>query len=404
MSEAFAQNHAPTSHKPPRSNNFLKLHLLANQWPALHGLRVLGIVCVLQWHVTSGMVEEGMMANGMPSRFSTNLFFGMDLFFVLSGFLIGTMILHALDATKRQSLGRFYLRRSFRIFPLYYVVLTYLALYHATPAARSGVIWEYLYLTNYRPLEPRQLVVMNYGWSLCVEEHFYILAPLLVGALNVFRTHRARLLILGLLWLTPLVLRLILIWHREWLDGARYVSIAYVRTHFRFDTLVAGVIAAYVNFHFKDRIKQLMSAKGRVYRAALYLSVGCLLALLATTPLSSGVDLLAAFAIGTVTSLMFLPLLLLLLHADTPFGRFLSRRGFLPIATLGYGIYLVHIPVLDVFLLPACRRAIAVGVPLAVVWVVCLALLVAISAGIAYALHILVEKPALYLRDKVAPA
>ncbi|HEY0709645.1 MAG TPA: acyltransferase, partial [Polyangia bacterium] len=322
----------------------------------------------------------------------------------LSGFLIGTMILHALDAEKRQSLGRFYLRRSFRIFPLYYVVLTYLALFHATPGARAGVLWEYLYLTNYRLLEPRQLVVMNWGWSLCVEEHFYILAPLLVAGLYLFRTHRARLWLLGVLWLMPLVLRLILIWHREWLDGSRYVSIAYVRTHFRFDTLVAGVIAAYLNFHFKDQIKQRLAAKGPAFKVAWFVSAGCLLLLLATMPLTSGSDLQAAFALGTVTSLMYVPLILLLLHADIGFGRFLSARIFLPIATLGYGIYLVHLPVLDEILLPACARALSAGVPLAVVWIVCLALLMLVSAGIAYVLHIAIEKPALYLRDKVSPA
>ena len=121
------------------------------------------------------------MRDEVVGTLSLTLFFGMDLFFVLSGFLIGTILLVSLERHGRQMVGNFYLRRAFRILPLYYVVLTVLALVTPlTALQRHHLPLEYLYLTNFVPDLQRTSVVMIWGWSLALEEQFYLIVPLLL--------------------------------------------------------------------------------------------------------------------------------------------------------------------------------------------------------------------------------
>jgi peptidoglycan/LPS O-acetylase OafA/YrhL len=109
--------------------SFFALDLLDNRHASLHGLRVLAIVSVLQFHVTAIYTQEaGIKVDPRWAESSMTIFFGMDLFFFLSGFLIGAILLRSIELEKKQNVRRFYLRRVFRTFPSYYVVLTFLAL------------------------------------------------------------------------------------------------------------------------------------------------------------------------------------------------------------------------------------------------------------------------------------
>ncbi len=393
-----------------RVARFLSLSLLANHFPPLHGLRVLAVLGVLQFHVTAIFVQAHVPIDAAFATLSATVFFGMDLFFVLSGFLIGTMLMHAIDTEKKQHIWRFYARRSFRIFPLYYVVLTALgvvfpllsAKFALTPPQKINLVYEYVYLTNYRYLL-RETVVMIWGWSLCVEEHFYLTVPLLLGALYVFRSHKVRLAILWSMWLTGLVIRLAIFASRPFWTEASFFQSLYIRTHTRFDTLVAGIIIAYLQFHFRPQLQTLF-----LRRSVRWLFIGvawtCLLLLL--TPRAAGpyFFLHRVFCWGTFTSVMYMAFILLLLNSDGPVKRFLSSRVFLKIATVGYGIYLVHIPICDFIIVPMARVLVGEhGISMAWVWPLSLALLAVMSAALAYVLHILIEKPALKLRDRFAP-
>ncbi len=80
----------------------------------------------MTWILNYG--EQGVHLDGELVEMSQRIFFGMDLFFILSGFLIGSILLRSLQLSGTQNLRRFYLRRIFRTFPSYYVVLTLLAL------------------------------------------------------------------------------------------------------------------------------------------------------------------------------------------------------------------------------------------------------------------------------------
>src|ERR1700722_376913 len=173
---------------------FFELDLLDNRYPALHGLRVLAIISVVQFHVTWVFAgEQGIALDGDFMASSLTIFFGMDLFFMLSGFLIGSILLRSLETEGSQRIKRFYLRRIFRTFPSYYVILTVLVLTAALNATqRHNIRYEYLYLTNFISLR-RADVVMFWGWSLALEEQFYLTVPFLFVLLTRLRSDCARL-------------------------------------------------------------------------------------------------------------------------------------------------------------------------------------------------------------------
>lgn len=148
------------------------------RYPGLDLLRAIAIVWVMFFHswVVGGLGPDWSWL----SRYG---WMGVDLFFVLSGFLIGQQVLLPLSRGERLRFGDFYLRRAFRILPAYWVVL---AAYALVPAWRE--------LPGMEPLWKFVLMVVNLGndyrnpafshaWSLCVEEHFYLVFPLLAWAL-----------------------------------------------------------------------------------------------------------------------------------------------------------------------------------------------------------------------------
>ncbi len=386
----------------------LRPALLANHHPPLHGLRVLAIVAIVQLHVSTGFNRWQLMGTGHPIyRVSMALWFAMDLFFLLSGFLIGSMLLRDDAAVTPSGAARFWGRRAFRIIPAYYVVLTALVLVGPLDAARRAALWhEYAYVTNYFVTEGPPIMI--WAWSLCVEEHFYLAVPLLVGALSWLPTPRSRAAALTALWASGVVLRVatVLVHHRTETFEQLFVDV-YPRTHLRYDILVAGVLLAWVERHHGPRLDELF-ARPAVRRGALALSALALVFLLVHLPLAT--PLRCALEWGGLTAVFYVPLVLWLLHHRGGVARFLGHPAFRYVATFGYGIYLVHLAVIEhllppVLLPPIVEYARTHGGPpaLGVLWLIALATALVLSLLVSAALHLLVEKPALVLRDRLLP-
>jgi peptidoglycan/LPS O-acetylase OafA/YrhL len=388
----------------PRARpGFFGLELLDNRYPVLHGLRVFAILSVVQYHVTWVLAGEQHVELHEGFRdASLSIFFGMDLFFVLSGFLIGSILLRSLEVSGSQDIRRFYIRRIFRTFPSYWLVLTILALaLPLTDAQLRHLPYEYVYLTNFMPLL-RPEIVMFWGWSLALEEQFYLTVPILFFVLWRIRDDRARIALLAALWAVPLALRLYLFYrYAPWNDYRLYDTL-YFRTPTRFDTIVAGILLAYVHQRWGDRIGEWL--RHPFHRALLALPSLALLWVL-LRPNMFGDDWLQTVRVlawGTLTSLMYFPALLLFLHGDGWLHRFFGAPIFRQLATLGYGVYLVHIPMIDHVFVPLSRELEAQGHSLVLVWIAAFALVTASSFAIGYVLHVLVEKPSLRLREKLA--
>jgi peptidoglycan/LPS O-acetylase OafA/YrhL len=385
---------------------FFELDLLDNRYPALHGMRVAGIVSVVQYHVTMLFTfSSGLPVHPQWAAASMTVFFGMDLFFVLSGFLIGSILIRSVESSGSHHVRRFYLRRAFRTFPSYYVVLTFLALVLKLTAAQRRHLWfEYAYLSNYRtPLDPTDLV-MPWGWSLALEEQFYLAVPLLFLLLRNLRSDSVRMTALGIFWGSALVVRLALcLRHPGWNERALY-DFLYYRTHTRFDTLVAGIMLAYVQNRWHAPIARWLESPRA--RAALALpSLACLWLLMHPWMFGErGVRMMHVFSWGTLTSIMYFGWVLLLLNGGGGWiQHLLSAPFFRRVATLGYGVYLTHIPLCMAFIGPIARSLVyRRGWPMLAMWPIGVASLLIASLLASYILHLLVEKPCLKLRDKYA--
>jgi peptidoglycan/LPS O-acetylase OafA/YrhL len=155
--------------------------------PELDGLRGVAIILVLIWHfvVASISFEPGSLLS-YASVFGRLSWSGVDLFFVLSGFLIGSILLEQRDAPRYFT--TFYLRRGLRILPLYAVVLFgFGMLYREYPDsplfANPLPLWSYATFTqNFAVLGREDLGPgwMGATWSLAVEEQFYLTLPIII--------------------------------------------------------------------------------------------------------------------------------------------------------------------------------------------------------------------------------
>src|SRR6185312_1647415 len=116
-----------------------------------------------------------------PARYG---WMGVDLFFVLSGYLIGSQLLRPYSKGAEPSLSQFYMRRAFRILPAFLAVL---GLYLAVPVFREAPglspVWQFLTFTENLRIDYLHDQAFSHVWSLCVEEHFYLVLPLLVLAM-----------------------------------------------------------------------------------------------------------------------------------------------------------------------------------------------------------------------------
>lgn len=389
---------------PPRPGwrSFFALDLLDNRHPALHGLRFLAVITVLQYHITTIFhFESGILLGPAWLSTSMTVFFGMDLFFFLSGFLIGAILLRSIEVAKTQNVGRFYLRRIFRTFPSYYIVLTFLALTTTlTPEQHHNLIYEYLYGTNYTSLRPGS-VLMIWGWSLALEEQFYLTVPLFVFALNRLRSDRNRAILLVAIWASALVVRL---WYHHTHHGISDLDLynkVYFRTKTRFDPLVGGIMLAFIQHRWREPLGRWLSRPRNRALVALP-TLTCFWVLMDPAMFGpQNMQIVHMFLWGTVTTMFYMGLVLLLLHGHGWIQDFLSAPIFRRVATLGYGVYLVHVPIVYHGIVPVARRLYYARTPIILLWPASLASLVLLSLGVGYILHIFVEKPSLRLRDRL---
>jgi len=152
----------------------------------LDGLRGLAILLVLFFKIAHDALDS---QSGLGERLlwfiPLNGWAGVDLFFVLSGFLITGILLDAKTQTRWTFFSDFYLKRVFRILPLYYAIcLAYFVIipYLNTGQVRpfSTAVWYWAHLSNFFQAAGGNAGPLNVSWSLAVEEQFYLLWPLVV--------------------------------------------------------------------------------------------------------------------------------------------------------------------------------------------------------------------------------
>ncbi len=298
----------------------------------LDGLRGIAILGVVVGHYL-GEVPHGIRA-------LTFGWLGVDLFFVLSGFLIGGILLDHQRASNYFS--TFYIRRTCRIFPLYFAVIpAYLLFLHAFRPAHPTWIDEPLPALSY--LTYTQNFVMAWHgkpdmtslfptWSLAVEEQFYMLLPLII-----YFTPRARLpLVLTILILSANLLRIAYLFAPENRQLGTFVLLPC-----RWDMLFMGVVAAMVRRN-PELWARATDREGRLLKI-LVLCGGWILVPIALFSRYAGHSWMHIIGLPVV-SVCFSAYLLLVISRESE-GRTMRRPTLRFFGGISYGLYLIHQPI-----------------------------------------------------------
>lgn len=362
-----------------------------NPAPKLHGLdhlRAFAILYVFLFHYF-------ILSDGLPSwlpDFANFGWTGVDLFFVLSGFLIASQLFAQIKKTQNVDFKTFFVKRFFRIVPAYVVVV---ALYFLWAGFREKEslppLWKFLTFTQNLGLNLQHFGTFSHAWSLCVEEHFYLLLPLvLMGLLYTKNLRHAGWLLAGL-FAAGLVFRAVAFLEgyaphatagNSWMYWYQYV---YYPTYNRLDGLLVGVGIAAL-YQFKTDVWAKISGYGNVL---FFAGVGILVL----------AAVLCADAQQFGASVYGFPLVSLgygcwVASAISPKSFLFRWRSVITsqIATLSYGLYLTHKGVVHVIRAEFSGLHINENILLALCFALCLV--------VAYVLRRAVEIPFLRLRDR----
>ncbi len=368
----------------------------------LDTLRAAAIVLVFMYHYMCFVSGEATF--GWASEIG---WAGVDLFFVLSGYLIANQLFRGMALGQPVSAGRFYARRALRTLPVFWLIL---ATYWLFPARMGGhappSLWRFLSFTQNLGLQPG--TAFSHAWSLCVEEQFYLLLPLVLVIGHRFASPHARRLrltrwhgwtLMAFLVVTGIATRAAL-----WFSYGRkadghvdgYMSHIYYATLCRFDEFVPGVaIAMLKNFH-QPLWNRAMAHGNR---------------LLATGAVAAAVMLTVAYRSNWIAgygygffmtafgySLLALAFALLVAAALSPMAFLYRLRipGVEQVALWSYSIYLSHRPLANLLLQVLLPMGVSAGAVLAIISGACLAM--------GALLYRTVELPLMAWRDRVVPS
>jgi peptidoglycan/LPS O-acetylase OafA/YrhL len=295
---------------------------------------------------------------------------GVRTFFVISGFLITTLLVSEYRKRGRISLRDFYIRRIYRIFPAFYVYLAVLLIvtalgWIALPA--DDVAFAATYTMNFHA---QRTWWLGHLWSLAVEEQFYLIWPL---ALSLLRPQRALWFAIGAILSAP-VLRVL-----AWVVWPEIRPLTDQAFPFVFDSLATGCVLALARERLESMPTYLMWLDSRTF---WLLPLACVVALAVPR---TGFNLAAGVTIGNLGIAMAIHRCIR--HPTFPVGRVLEWRPLVFIGALSYSLYLWQQPFVN-------RHAdsLANAFPFHI----------AIAFGAALVSYYLVEQPMLALRARRA--
>ncbi|WP_108929850.1 acyltransferase family protein [Leptospira johnsonii] len=316
-----------------------------SELPALNGLRALSIFLVILFHMGTGASSILKTDNDIINTIAQNFRTGVDLFFMLSGFLIYGGLLDENFKTSNIDLKTFYLKRTLRIMPAYYICLlinflqskSIYKLYEKLPNPTLTQItahetlgnsltnsWaDILYISNY--FHDR---LFYFGWSLSIEEQFYLIVPSLCLLLLFKVKDNTRRVLVLILFFLPLLLRTTYYFvgiNRFWID---------THTETRFDAIVIGMLIA-------ELVRWRPSYfKNENQRTNLILSIGFLISLSISFLIKRSTGNLVF--IFTSFQIAYSLLFILSLIEGSFWNKLLSLSIFRPVARVSYTMYLWH--------------------------------------------------------------
>jgi len=352
--------------KPPSSNI-----------PGLDVMRSLAILLVVSGHYF-GEYSSKVKLNTDFSTFPLFVYAwtGVDLFFVLSGFLIGKQLWKELRDEGTINIPRFLIRRGLRIWPYYYAFVIFTIFTSTTPL--KSFIPDVLFFSNY---------VHNHiagGWSLSTEEQFYILMPVLLLIGTKFIPIRYGYLIpIAFFIILPIGRYFIFTSHSGIITDELRINLTYSYFHTHSDGLVAGLLIAWVNVVKRNLLNKIPFKKNIILPCALII-LGIVLRKVN--------NFIFAF---TSLGLIFGGIAIFMLRDNSKLSIIFRWHGFYLLSRLSYGMYLNHFPVLwwglPIFLtIPFVHSSIVFFVGYILIFI--------LSAAISSVSFLTIESPFLYLR------
>jgi len=304
--------------------------------PGLDGLRGIAVLLVVVSHlnlliprldITRIQVIDGAIEGG---------YLGVDVFFVLSGFLITALLLREERGTGHVAFGGFYARRALRLLPALYFMLLCHAFYTIAtdlywPAEAASIKAAVLYYSNWLVVYDLSDIALgtNHLWSLAVEEQFYLVWPvILVGLLGLRRSARTVTIVLVLAIVVIAVHRA-----RLWGDGITWLEL-FVRTDTRADSLLVGALLASL------WVRRATPTRG--VNGAAWFAVAFAVGYLALVEASSGVGYRGGLTLFAVAIAV---VLLAVVDGTWSGTRVLAHPALRAVGVVSYGLYLWHFPV-----------------------------------------------------------
>jgi peptidoglycan/LPS O-acetylase OafA/YrhL len=321
------------------------------QQPGLDGLRAICVIAVMLYHGGFTWIHGG--------------FLGVEVFFVVSGFLITTLLIEEREKSGRVSLPQFWLRRARRLFPALFSVLLAVAIWAAlfgsteqTSQMRRDLPWSIFYFANWGTIvgdvpyfQPGDPPLLRHLWSLAVEEQWYLMWPLAFVALAAtgWRPTRIAKTLFGVVGLV-----LVITWWiargdetplnglMGWFDGDNRVNFMYLSTVTRSSGLLMGAAAAFVWRPWRS------AAANRVPSRRLDLTFGVVIGLLMCCFIAARLTegYMYPWVLGLVSGLSLIGVLIVV-HPAAKGARYLfSLPPIVEIGKRSYGLYLWHWPIL----------------------------------------------------------
>ncbi|CAN5399848.1 acyltransferase [soil metagenome] len=363
----------------------------------LDTLRAAAIALVFMYHYMCFVSQEATFG-----WLSTIGWEGVDLFFVLSGYLIANSVFAGLTRSRLLSVRRFYGRRALRTLPVFWLVLAAFLVFPGELGGRAAPpAWRFLTFTQNWALQPG--TAFSHAWSLCVEEQFYLVLPLIVAAGVTLARRGERVgvrhgwALLAGLFTVGICARAMLWFQVDPAHGGdpdRFMTLIYYSTLCRFDEFVPGIAVAMLkNFH--------PAAWSRLMRKGRALLVTGLIGTIGMMAIEYGAANAATPGLLTTTfgysliAIFFACLVAAALSPATLLHR-LRVPGAQTVALWSYSLYLSHRPVANLML--GVLRPLSVGELSTVIAITFACLLV---GG---ALYVGVEAPFMRLRDHWIPS
>lgn len=356
----------------------------------LNTFRALAILLGLIWN----FMQTSKSTPSFSYLLSTGPWGGANPLFLISGYLLGNQLLSRLSSNANISFFKFYCRRAFKTWPNYFILILFFLLFtDFFKKSNSNNLINFLTFTQNFNLTNSPL---SHTWSLCIEEHFYLLLPFLI--ILFFKKRFSKLPLVFFLFTVALGMFLR---NQIWITNIKnsglesfqiYFNSIYYLTYCRLDGLIIGVGLAYLkNFKSSLWTKLIIQANKFFILGLFCCIIGFLLQVHRTNQVS-------AIFLFPIISFGFGSLLISALNPNSFFSLIKIPKSNL-IAILSYALYIVHKPVEYLI----SNFLIRYNLPFGLELVFSLFLCFVISFLCSYILYILVEKPCLQLRNKFFP-